>query len=304
MQEQATLWSLKNLANTLSQLSTSEGLIRLSELRKQRLRQLRPYAENYGINNPSISTADTLPWEITDLLTQNLIYMPRPIPQSYSAYTTKLQKLNANHFSKKAKAKSPQFATINLFDIDSRLPSGLDGKSIRAILSDYEYNRKGNRGSFIFSKCPAISTGCGQPELNSTKLKGQLQWQRSQNGGWTSDEIKVLNDQQEAWLDLNLVPSSPRRLISFAWKAQPVFLEYLGYNGEVLFSSRIIPAASRSLLVLPAPVSNAELEKILTNNSIKASSPTPKKITSLRLSSHAYWRPFVQTTFTLDQVKR
>jgi len=304
MQEQSTLWSLKNLANTLSQLSTNEGLIRLSELRKQRLRQLRPYAENYGINNPSISTADTLPWEITDLLTQDLIYMPRPIPQSYSAYTAKLQGLNANHFSKKAKTKSPQFATINLFDIDSRLPSGLDGKSIRAILSDYEYNRKGNRGSLIFSKCPAISTGCGQPEINSTKLKGQLQWQRSQNGGWTSDEIKVSNDQQEAWLDLNLVPSPPRRLVSFAWKAQPVFLEYLGHNGEVLFSSRIIPAAARSLLVLPAPVSNAELEKILTNNSIKASSPTPKKITSLRLSSHAYWRPFVQTTFTLDQVKR
>jgi hypothetical protein len=304
MQEQATLWSLKNLANTLSQLSTNEGRIRLGELRKQRLRQLRPYAENYGINNPSNSTADTLPWEITDLLSQNLIYMPRPIPQSYSVYTTKLQKLNANYFSKKVKANRPQFATINLFDIDSRLPSGLDGKTIRSILSDYDYIRKGNRGSLIFSKCPPTSTGCGHPELSSTEHKGRLQWQRIPKGDWTSDKIKVPNDQQEAWLDLNFTPSLPRKLISFAWKAQPVFLEYLGQNGEVLFSSRIIPTASHSLLVFPSPASNAELVKILTNNTTKTSSVTPEKVTSLRLSSHAYWRPFVQTTFTLDEVKR
>jgi len=83
-----------------------------------------------------------------------------------------------------------------------------------------------------------------------------------------------------------------------------VFLEYLGQNGEVLFSSRIIPTASHSLLVFPSPASNAELVKILTNNTTKTSSVTPEKVTSLRLSSHAYWRPFVQTTFTLDEVKR
>jgi hypothetical protein len=84
---------------------------------------------------PISGTVDLYPNEIASIFAYDLDYQPRPIIQSFSAYTSKLARLNAEHL------KQPQAAQTILFDlnpIDERLASFEDGLSWLEILTRYD----------------------------------------------------------------------------------------------------------------------------------------------------------------------
>jgi hypothetical protein len=83
------------------------------------------------IGNASI---DVLPWEQGIVIVNELNYTPRPVFQSYSAYTPTLARLNEAHF---LDADAPRYAAVRLETIDNHAPLSEDGLAMIALLEHY-----------------------------------------------------------------------------------------------------------------------------------------------------------------------
>ena len=73
-----------------------------------------------------------------ELLAYNIPYQPRPVIQSYCAYTPKLAALNAAHLRSD---KAPEFIIFDTFALDRRYPSFEDGLSWPELLTRYDVQR-------------------------------------------------------------------------------------------------------------------------------------------------------------------
>jgi len=68
-------------------------------------------------------------------------YAPRPVFQSYSAYTPELARINESHF---LGATAPKFVLLRLDTIDNRVPMSEDGLALIALLEHYRPALKEN----------------------------------------------------------------------------------------------------------------------------------------------------------------
>jgi hypothetical protein len=81
------------------------------------------------------NTIDVFPWNIQLLIENKLNYLPRPIIQSYSAYTPYLEKLNFEHYNS---PKAPEFVIYDYASIDDRYPL-FDESRVNVVLAkNYE----------------------------------------------------------------------------------------------------------------------------------------------------------------------
>ena len=84
---------------------------------------------------PNITgTADVYPMRMDILFANDIKWAPRPIIQSYSAYTPKLDRMNAEHL---VGVNAPQNIMFTVIAIDHRLPSIEDALSWRELLTRY-----------------------------------------------------------------------------------------------------------------------------------------------------------------------
>ena len=81
-------------------------------------------------------TTDIYPFDQAYLLATDNQWNPRPVLQSYSAYTPKLEALDAAHI---AADKAPDNIVFRVFGLDNRLPSLDDGPSWPWLFARYEY---------------------------------------------------------------------------------------------------------------------------------------------------------------------
>jgi hypothetical protein len=86
------------------------------------------------VGNASI---DIIPVDIAVLQLNKLNYSPRPIIQSYAAYTPKLDSLNANHFYKKER---PKYVMMSFSTIDNRYPMWDESLTKMMLRLNYEYS--------------------------------------------------------------------------------------------------------------------------------------------------------------------
>jgi len=82
------------------------------------------------------ATIDVLGYEQAVALFNGLNYQPRPVFQSYSAYTPRLARLNEEFY---ASPRAPQFALLKLETIDGRLAALDDSRLLNRFLHDYAY---------------------------------------------------------------------------------------------------------------------------------------------------------------------
>lgn len=78
---------------------------------------------------------DIYNWDQAVVLANGLTYAPRPIFQSYSAYSPALLQMNANHL---ASDKGPDYILFAVQAIDNRLPALEDGLSWPVLLTHYD----------------------------------------------------------------------------------------------------------------------------------------------------------------------
>jgi hypothetical protein len=97
-----------------------------------------------GLSMPALpdGTYDVYSYDQADLFALGLKWSPRPVFQSYSAYTPKLAALNAAHLSGPA---APDHLLFAVQEIDGRLPALDDGASWVPILERYQLRAKGRR---------------------------------------------------------------------------------------------------------------------------------------------------------------
>jgi hypothetical protein len=112
-------------------------------------------------------TMDAYPFEIAALVASGNTWSPRPVVQSYSAYTPELAALNARHLSG---PKAPDHVLFGVETIDNRYPSLDDGASWPELLNRYEL--AGDTEKYLLlARRPAPSTGPNLTPLHSRRAR-------------------------------------------------------------------------------------------------------------------------------------
>lgn len=81
------------------------------------------------------ATVDIYPWTSQLLFENKLNFLPRPVFQSYTAYTKELEEMNFNHYN--SKEKSPEFVLYEFIAIDQRYPLFDEPKVNLCLLKNY-----------------------------------------------------------------------------------------------------------------------------------------------------------------------
>jgi hypothetical protein len=114
------------------------NLTHLGDLHERRESEWRSVAERSDL--PQIrahigsARVDMVTWEQGMLIVNGFNYAPRPLFQSYSAYTPTLARLNEAYF---LDARAPEFVVLKLDFIDDRVPMGEDGLALIALMKLY-----------------------------------------------------------------------------------------------------------------------------------------------------------------------
>jgi len=268
-------------------LLSPDGQKRLIANRESSLNEIKEDSEDYKIKKGL--TADIIPWDISYLIANSLAYKPRPIPQSYSAYSRNLQDINRRFFAD-MKA-SPDWIIVDIEDIDGRLPIGLDSSSLASIKRFYSFSHKGSKGSLVFRKKRSLKVGESSPISNSCTVsaKGDLKWLKTGKTRWRSEPLEIPGKKSGfVILDAELKDSLSRSILSAFYRPFPVAIEYLNASGEVVASHRFIPKAGRQMIVYPIIKSNDEFL-----NAVYLGLPADSdEIISLRLATQNIFSPF------------
>jgi hypothetical protein len=94
---------------------------------------------NYKLPNSVLQriedkTIDVFPWDILLLLQNNLNYHPRPVIQSYTAYTKYLENMNFEHYNSN---NAPEFVIYEIAAIDNRYAFLDESKVSVALVKNY-----------------------------------------------------------------------------------------------------------------------------------------------------------------------
>jgi hypothetical protein len=231
---------------------------KIGQIRQDGFKVARKNAENLGLI-PKGSDVDSLPWDITDIPAGGLRYRPRPIIQSYSAYTHSLQELNRSFFLGQ---QAPAYLVLSAQSIDGRISPDLDSPSLDVIASRYEFVGTGSKGSLILKR-----------HNGRAALPGIRKW-REMRFDLPGDEVQDGNPSQERWIQLprqlaqgsrfslELKPSIWRRLQAIAFKAPPLMIAVKFDDGQIL-TYRVFEAVSRKIPLYPFVDGNKRLKSFL-----------------------------------------
>ncbi len=129
------LGNLKTASSTLSLItSDSGGRAQILENAKSKIRKDYPLS-NETLKHIAEASVDILPVEISLAYAYDLDWSPRPIFQTYSAYTNKLDKLNSQYFES---GNAPEILLYALRSIDGRYPLFDTPATFRTILKNYK----------------------------------------------------------------------------------------------------------------------------------------------------------------------
>jgi hypothetical protein len=281
-------------------LVTPQGRQQIGMRRQEALSGLGLEAEAYGI--PTKSSADIIPWDITNLLANSLSYSPRPIPQSYSVYDSSLQKANKNFLLSSA---PPDYLIINIQDIDGRLPISLDSPLLLSLGKRYSFSHRGSKGSLVFKKKSNFETSSNTKlYIKCTTLSnGKLDWSKSGRFRWNTQDIPLdSRGRGPITLTANFKDSAWRSILSTMYRPFPMFVEYLDHYGKILESYRLIPKAAQEMLIYPLVKNNDDFLMV-----VKGSTPAPSgqefesSISSIRITTSSVGVPFFASDYSLSQ---
>ena len=101
----------------------------------------KPYIYNITEFKSSIgqATVDIIPWDVSEINKANLNYNPRPIVQSYSAYTKYLDSVNS---AKYLSATAPDYVIYSHMSIDQRYANWDESILRRTLLTNYKVDTR------------------------------------------------------------------------------------------------------------------------------------------------------------------
>jgi hypothetical protein len=176
-------------------------------------------------------SVDELSCEPGVLLLNGLNYHPRPVFQSYKAYTPALMRANADFFRSPA---APEYVLCNLSPIDNRLAATEDSLALLEILRRY-YPVTAEKHFVLFKRVPAGEEGPA-PEPEATV-------RRTVRFGEEVSLQDVPGDYQV--LALEFSPSAWGLARGLLYKRDSVVIELHTASGRTLLR-RVIPSAAKA----------------------------------------------------------
>jgi len=138
-------------------------------------------------------------------LLNGLNYRPRPIFQSYAAYSARLARLNENFYLSK---QAPDYVLFDLAAFEHKFPPLNDGPALRALLSNYEPVAAEN--VFLLLKRRSVS-----PAKLTLLREGILNGERLNLSTYPEEDL---------WVELDVKPSIWGRLMAFFIRPPPLRL--------------------------------------------------------------------------------
>ena len=207
---------------------------------------------------------DVYPWDYSYIAANNLKWQPRPVIQSYAAYTRELDQLNAKHLKSE---KAPDFFLWEL----RKITRDIHGGTLESIDGRYVLNDEPDAFLTMLSRYELAAVQKGIfPVLvykkRTNELKSSVKIIRQTKAGWNA-WINVPNENgtgiQRASVDLQR--NITGKIKSLVYKDEATFVYYLLENGDIRMY-RIVPKnAAYGLWINPLiinPESGKASEKV------------------------------------------
>lgn len=174
-------------------------------------------------------TVDVLGHEQAYAIFNQLNFRPRPVFQSYSAYSDDLLHLNADFYQS---PQAPAFVLQKLQAIDERSASMDDSLVTRILYRDYSLIAE-ERGFLVWRR-NQIQSAQESPRVLKHKL---MSWDQT---------VEVPNHgQAPLWAQIDLQPTFLGRLRNFFYKA-PIVIAHLNDDRGFASSHRLIPSMAKA----------------------------------------------------------
>lgn len=215
------------------------------------------------IGNKSI---DIFPWEQSFLIYNNLNYRPRPVFQSYAAYTPELDKKNAVFLKSKY---SPEYLLFSNHSIDTRNPFWEETHTKLAINNNYDVIDSIVCDTNIIKKFyPAESPQRILLLRKKTKPESKLSLVKKETKSFPSNhKIKLPLTDNLLFFRINIKPNF---IGSFrGWVFQPVIFEaQLLVNGKWTKKYRVFPSTFSEGILINKLIIDTESSKKFFNGNI------------------------------------
>ena len=192
-------------------------------------------------------TTDIYPFDQSYLIASGNAWLPRPIFQSYHAYTKKLAQINAQFL---AQSTSPNHLFFRVETIDQRLPSGDDGASWPFLLTMYRPN--GFAGPYLILQ---------KQEVTPSPAMHLISKSQARMGDWVS--ISPANAKVFASMDFE---KSWRGKLKSAFYKSSTLLIHLRLKNNTIKQFRIIPDAAQTTFLLSPLIEDAHAFSKLYGN--------------------------------------
>ncbi len=214
------------------------------------------------------------------VLYNNFNWKPRPIFQSYSAYSPKLLKLNRDHLYN----NGPEYIIYKTQTIDNRFPLLDDSLWFREVLHNYTPIME-EAGFLLFKK-----------KYKVLQLS-QLQTVNIYNGKM-NEQLDIQNDGKLKYVTLDVKYSILGKIRSILFKPPEVNMAITLANGQER-NFRIIPGmAQEPFLLSPLNESNDDIAQTLAGLNVK----TVKALRIYSPDAEKYFDPDVSVTLSSDSV--
>ena len=165
-------------------------------------------------------TIDSYPYYQGVIIASELNYKPRPVIQSYSAYTKELRELNSNHL---LSDNAPENILFAIDEIDNRLPTMMDSPSWIHILNRYDLVGSFNKINIL--------------ELHFKKKDkdkfDNLTFKEISSKEYAFNEtIEVPKNQSQVFVSMKLKKTAFGKLISFLFRGQLYKMNLTLANGQ------------------------------------------------------------------------
>jgi hypothetical protein len=161
-------------------LTDADALEQQYQRRLAELANRPPFADQQG-------QADVYPWDLSPLLASGMTWKPRPILQSYAAFTPSLITANADHL----KSTPPSRVYFAVYPIDQRYPAMEDGASWLDLLGSYRPKALDGGYAVLEQRTPAAAALQPRPAVQvAARLGERIAVSGWENPVWASMDIK------------------------------------------------------------------------------------------------------------------
>jgi hypothetical protein len=208
---------------------------------------------------------DVFPSDLLTAFAHGLDYRPRPVIQSYAAYSDELGRANAEHY---AGGHAPRSVLLSATSINDRLPTMDDGSAWLELLRRYDPTAA--IGDVLVLRRRPMA----RPWSRRLVERRVLRWGEP----WVLDPGRSPGAGGWLWCRIDVTPNLEGRIASALYRLPTVRLHVATDSGQHDF--RLIPASARSgFLLEPLIVNQSDLPELWSPWSFTAA---PSRFTARR----------------------